>query len=221
MKLDMHMHTHYSPDSLIKPEDAVRRALKLGLSGIAVTDHNTFEGAEKTYRIAKTIDLDFMVVKGCEIETELGEVLALFINEEIKERKFVEVVERVRECNGLLALPHPFDRLRKSRFHGDFEEAAKVISAVEVFNARVLFGQDNRKALAYAVGQNKAKLAGSDAHFLFELGNGITEAGGSTEEELKEAIKKAQTTASGKSALPFVHGPTKLVRMFRRYFEHR
>ncbi|MFH1285781.1 MAG: PHP-associated domain-containing protein, partial [Candidatus Micrarchaeota archaeon] len=160
-------------------------------------------------------------VKGCEIRTEIGEVLALFINEEIKERRFVEVVDRVRECRGLLALPHPFDRLRKSRFHGDFEEAANAISAVEVFNARVLFEQDNKKALAYAVGHGKAKIAGSDAHFLFELGNGITEAEGSTEEELKKAMEKAQTKASGKSTLPFVHGPTKLVRMYRRIFEHR
>ena len=45
LKADFHMHTHFSPDSEMAPEQLVRRCKKVGLTCIAVTDHNTTEGA--------------------------------------------------------------------------------------------------------------------------------------------------------------------------------
>lgn len=41
MKYDLHTHSKYSSDGWIDPEMLVKTAIKKGLSGIAVTDHNT------------------------------------------------------------------------------------------------------------------------------------------------------------------------------------
>ena len=44
LKIDLHVHTEYS-DSKGRLEDVVRTALRKGLDGIAITDHNTCEAA--------------------------------------------------------------------------------------------------------------------------------------------------------------------------------
>ena len=43
MKYDLHAHSKYSPDSVLEPERIVKTAIKRGLSGIAVTDHDTIK----------------------------------------------------------------------------------------------------------------------------------------------------------------------------------
>ena len=47
MRTDLHMHTHFSPDSEMSPQALVKRCVKVGLDCIAVTDHNTIEGARE------------------------------------------------------------------------------------------------------------------------------------------------------------------------------
>src|SRR5207253_1063032 len=44
MRLDLHNHTRYSPDSRVSPTDLVARARQLRLDGIAITDHNSVAG---------------------------------------------------------------------------------------------------------------------------------------------------------------------------------
>ena len=44
MKYDLHTHSKYSSDGYIEPKMMVKIAAKVGLSGIAVTDHNTIKG---------------------------------------------------------------------------------------------------------------------------------------------------------------------------------
>lgn len=39
MKADYHMHTHFSPDSVAKPEAMIERAIQLGMKTICITDH--------------------------------------------------------------------------------------------------------------------------------------------------------------------------------------
>ena len=44
-RFECHSHTHYSNlrllDCINRPKDLVKRAIALGLSGIAITDHET------------------------------------------------------------------------------------------------------------------------------------------------------------------------------------
>jgi DNA polymerase III subunit alpha len=50
----LHVHTHYSLfDGIATPEEYVKRAVDLGMTSIAITDHGTLSGHRELYRIAK------------------------------------------------------------------------------------------------------------------------------------------------------------------------
>ena len=102
------MHTHFSPDSEVAPEKLVERCIKVGLNCIAVTDHNTTDGAFRVREIAP-----FMVIIGEEVGTSEGEVTGLFLEETIpRGLPPAETARRIKEQGGLVSLPHPFDRFR-------------------------------------------------------------------------------------------------------------
>ena len=63
MKYDLHTHSKYSIDGWIDPEILVKIAIKKGLSGIAVTDHNSIKGGLKAKEFANE---NFEVVVGSE-----------------------------------------------------------------------------------------------------------------------------------------------------------
>ena len=80
--VDLHMHTSWSHDCLVEPEELVEHALAEGLGAIAVTDHNAFGGAEATVEAARGTDL--LVIPGEEVKTDnQGEVIGLFLEREI------------------------------------------------------------------------------------------------------------------------------------------
>jgi histidinol-phosphatase (PHP family) len=47
--VDSHVHTNYSDDSTMRPEDAIKQACFLGLRGIALTDHYDLDFPDKQY----------------------------------------------------------------------------------------------------------------------------------------------------------------------------
>jgi len=50
----LHLHTHYSLfDGVATPEEYVNRAVELGMTAIAITDHGTLSGHRELHRIAK------------------------------------------------------------------------------------------------------------------------------------------------------------------------
>ena len=54
-----------------------------------------------------------------EIETDIGEIIGLFIDHEfsIQDNDFFNIVEEIKENNGLVIIPHPFDFLRRNRLN--------------------------------------------------------------------------------------------------------
>ncbi len=64
MRIDLHVHTRFSPDSFMELETLARRCVDTGMDCIAVTDHNTIEGALEFRRIAP-----FPVIIGEEIKS--------------------------------------------------------------------------------------------------------------------------------------------------------
>ena len=92
LRVDLHMHTDYSPDSETSPERLVARCLKMGLNCIAVTDHNTIEGALEVQRIAP-----FLVIVGEEITSSEGEITGLFLKEAVaRGLPAVETARRIK-----------------------------------------------------------------------------------------------------------------------------
>ena len=166
MKYDLHVHSKYSRDSYLNPKTIIKIAQKRGLSGVAITDHNTIKGG----LIAKKFEIkDLQVIVGSEIETERGEVIGLFLNEEIKSKLFSNVIQEIKDQNGLIILPHPFDKIRGNGINPTKDDTPS-IDCVEVYNSRCLLEKYNLKASEFAAA-NKLKIsAGSDAHFANEVG---------------------------------------------------
>ncbi|MBF8982131.1 PHP domain-containing protein [Lutibacter sp. B2] len=65
--IDMHVHTNLS-DGIFLPSEIVDWAVKLGLKGIAITDHDIVDGIELAFERAKKYE-DFIVVPGIEFST--------------------------------------------------------------------------------------------------------------------------------------------------------
>lgn len=67
--IDLHTHTTLS-DGTDPPAEVVRRAARLGLAAVAITDHDTADGLPEA--LAEGRDLDLEVVPGVELGVEVG-----------------------------------------------------------------------------------------------------------------------------------------------------
>lgn len=225
LKFDLHTHTHASPKcGFMKPETLVRKAISRGLDGIAVTDHDTIKGALE----AKKFETEsFRIIIGCELMTSGGEIIGLFLNEEIKSRDPFEAIDEIHAQGGIVNVPHPFDEFRSSRFK-DVESIVPFIDGIEILNSRCLKDESNDAAKKYALkkqaGYNVTMLAGSDAHFANEVGHAYNVI--SVEEDnyknepmscLKNAILEQKVNVDGKRSSLLNHAGTKLLKWKRRY----
>lgn len=208
MKYDFHTHSKYSADGQGEPELMVKKAIEQGLSGIAVTDHNTIRGGVEAKKYETS---DFEVIVGSEIMTDRGEVIGLFLSEEVKYRSFMDVVDEIKNQNGFVVVPHPFDTIRgKSVFPK--EEDVHFIDNMEVFNSRCVLTNYNKKAEDFA-GKNAVNIiAGSDAHFLREIGSGgvVTES-----EDIYEAVAKGDFKVFGRRSTLVNMGLSEILRFWK------
>ena len=169
---DLHMHTDYSHDCAVPVADLLDYAEAQGLGAIAITDHNVFAGAQEAVRLARRRDL--VVIPGEEIKTEKGEVIGLFLDEEIERGlPMADTIAAIREQGGVVYLPHPFDRLHTIPDAPTLHRHMPEIDVFEVYNARLLFEGFNDEALRYARKYNLTMGAGSDAHVLQGVGTGL------------------------------------------------
>jgi predicted metal-dependent phosphoesterase TrpH len=173
IKVDMHTHSEYSPDSrtpLASQAAAIRAA---GLHVVCATDHNTIEGALRLRELAD----GFRVIVGEEVSSRDGEIIGLFLDKPVpRGLSAEETIARIRDQGGLVSVPHPFSRNR--RFHlrrSVLERVWKDIDCIEVFNAREAFTQDNVRAAAFAREKGLPGAVGSDAHRASEIGRAWVE----------------------------------------------
>lgn len=165
-KIELHCHTAASKDSLVKVKKLINVARNRGIQRLAITDHNTIQGA----LYAKTIDPELIII-GEEILTTKGELLAFFVKEEIpKGLNPLEAISALRDQNAFISVSHPFDRLRHGWELEDLREITPLIDAIEIFNARSFTTSINDKAKEYARENNLLGTVGSDAHLLVEVG---------------------------------------------------
>ncbi len=169
---DLHMHTSHSHDCSIDPEALVAHAEAEGLGAIAVTDHNVFAGALEAVELARGRDL--IVIPGEEVKTDRdGEVIGLFLHEEIpRGMPFGDTVAAIREQEGVVYVPHPFDRMHAIPTPATLHHHLPEIDVLEVYNARLLFDAYNDEALRFARKHGLLMGAGSDAHVLQGVGTG-------------------------------------------------
>jgi hypothetical protein len=104
--------------------------------------------------------------------TTQGELLGYFLKETIPPGLSpTETLAQLRAQGAAISVSHPFDRLRKGAWReADLAAIIDQVDAIEVFNARCIFPDDNARALAFAVAHGKPGTVGSDAHSHPELG---------------------------------------------------
>jgi len=152
------------------------------------------------------------VIVGEEIMTNSGEIIGLFLNEEIKPTSLEESIEAIKDQDGIVYIPHPFDRLRKASISN--KHLVRYADIIEVFNSRCVYVQDNEKARQLVKENNLLAGAGSDAHTNFEIGNAYVEI--EEFESKKEFLKNLKIgKPHGKRSPVWVHGITKALKLFR------
>jgi len=193
MRLDLHSHSRYSPDSKLDPVEIVKVARSRGLDGIAITDHNAVDGALRAWEYGR--DAGLTIIRGTEVSSAEGHVLAYGIHETItRDLSPRETVERIVALGGVAVAAHPF------RFWsglGEEETVGASFAAYEVKNARTL-RRGNDRARALAASRGVAGVGGSDAHFVEEIGRAVTVVEDATSErEVIEAIRRGAVRGEG------------------------
>jgi hypothetical protein len=172
--VDLHVHTEHSGDCTSSVEEVLAAARQVGLGGLAIADHNTISGAVEAVRATRAAGDGFLVVVAEEVKTKDGEVIGLFLEEEIPPGlSFEETIERIRAQGGLVYVPHPFDRLHFTPPYELLVRNADHIDAIEIYNARLALESFNAAAERFAHKYGILAGAGSDSHVLAGLGTAM------------------------------------------------
>lgn len=170
LKVDLHTHSVASPDGGITLKQ-FRGALEAGLLDcIAITDHNRIDFATQAYA-----ELGARIIIGEEIMTNAGEIVGLFLKELVRPGMSPEdTIAAVREQDGLVYIPHPFETIRKGLHPAALELIQHDVDIIEVCNGRAFLQNRGEQALVWAKLNNVAAAASSDAHGLRGLGRTFT-----------------------------------------------
>jgi predicted metal-dependent phosphoesterase TrpH len=165
LRVDLHLHSHFSHDGKSSLEELVARARECGLDRIALTDHNSFDGALKLVRMEPELG-----IAGEEIKTVEGEVIGLFITSRVSPFQAPEeAMDHIHGMGGLTYLPHPLDR-RRSNFRPErIVELASRVDIIETYNPWC-DAAANQAAARLAEELDKVAATGSDSHSAEELG---------------------------------------------------
>jgi Predicted metal-dependent phosphoesterases (PHP family) len=166
---DFHLHTVYSPDSLVQPKTLVDMLhVHDYLKVAAVTDHDSVRANKPTIELAKAYP-DVLIIPGCEISTiengvPTGDMLVLGTFELPPKPWTPEAVaDFARSIGGVSIVAHPF------RTYGMGERARGLkVDAIEVLNGGTN-KEGNAKAKEFAKELGLPGTAGSDAHQVSEL----------------------------------------------------
>lgn len=180
--LDLHIHTTKAgPHSELAPLEMIEIGKRIGLSGVAITEHNRVWDSRETRALSE--EHNFRVLRGLEVNTEMGHIAIFGLEEFVGGLHRMAELRRVAdEIGGFLIVLHPFRRLltpsRNNR--GElvepvtFERALEwpvweYVDAIEVLNGA---NTDDENVLAYRVAQaiGRPGTGGSDAHSMHGIG---------------------------------------------------
>src|SRR3954470_24518708 len=178
LNIDLHTHSFFSGDGISSPEDMIAAARAKGLSGIAITDHNTCDAGN--YLLEKGLMRldglpvnDFLILPGVEVTTADGHLLCIGAElPYLKGKPAREVCDMIHERGGLAIPPHPYDLFRAGIRFSTLETLP--VDAIEVFNAATTLRRYNRYAFKYAQLRKLPMTAASDAHHYAAIGTAYT-----------------------------------------------
>lgn len=194
---DIHIHSNYS-DGSNSVEEIVEHSRKMGLDGIAITDHNEIEG---TLRAMEFDSETFRIIPGIEVSSPDGHILGLGVEEMVDGNLSAkETVKRIHELGGIAIAVHPYDLVRSGVgdliYELDFD-------AVEIYNGHTLSVTKSPEEIMR--GLSVPAVCGSDAHCLDEIGMAVIKVQG----DPIEAIRKGDV---------IIEEHIKKSRILRNYF---
>lgn len=194
---ELHCHTTAS-DGIVTPEALVQIAEDLELDVVAVTDHDTMDGALRARDYALSTDARVEVVVGMEVTTRRQDhVVGLFLERAPRIfRSVPDTVDEIHAQGGLAVVAHPFlglpssispdrlrDALRRCRFDGI--EAENPYMRKGARDRLTAFLQDDSEGVG-------AQLGASDAHF-GDLAKAVTLFHGRGAADLRRALGERTT----------------------------
>lgn len=170
-RFDFHTHSYFSKDACASPEELIAAARQRGLSGIAITDHNSC--AVHDALRGSVLPEGFLVLPGVEVSTAEGHLLCIgAVLPPLKGQPAARVLEEINKVGGVAIPAHPFDRWRAGIRAEVLDSLA--IDVLEVFNAAVTSRRYNDQAKKYAQARGLAMTAASDAHHASAVGIATT-----------------------------------------------
>jgi predicted metal-dependent phosphoesterase TrpH len=191
IQADLHIHTVYSPDSVIQPKTLVDLLLAHNFIKVAaITDHDSIRGCRATVELASAYP-DILIIPGVEISTPQGDMVILG-TEELPPRPWAPevVVDYAKSIGAVSIVAHPY----REYGMGDLARKYKV-DAIEILNGGSTAAANGQaKDLAKRLGLPGT--AGSDAHQISELFSVCTKIDSSLDTEaVLKAIKKGLVSA--------------------------
>jgi len=216
MRADFHIHTRVSPDSQLTPGALIRACQRKGIDLIAVTDHHSIRGALDVREIAP-----FPVIIGAELKTADGEIIGLFLEEDIPPGLSArESVKRIKDQGGIVQVPHPFDRFRRKHITlPALMDILPNVDIIEAFNARTTLKSDTMRGVEF-IRQHREQyeirpVGVSDAHTAREIGNAYTDFPAfEGREDFMDALRHA--SIHGRRTTPLIHLATRWTVLSRK-----
>jgi predicted metal-dependent phosphoesterase TrpH len=199
-KADLHMHTRYSDGrpTVRAVLDHVARRTRLGV--IAITDHDTIEGALEARALQHCYP--FEIIVGEEVTSREGHILALFIKNRIPPRlSGIETIAAIHEQGGLAIAAHPFINAWSFGEQVEMQGVGKALArlrfdGVETDNSTPFMGLANWRARRFNRRYCRLPEVGnSDAHIVEAIGKSYTRFPGASAADLRLAIERGQTEA--------------------------
>ncbi len=178
MKMEMHIHTRYSKDSLLCFWPLYLKCRLLNIDALAITEHNNIDGAKKFKNFCEKHGKRIFVIVGEEIFTSEGEVIGLYLSEPIAPGMTAEkTMDEIKKQNGVICVPHPYDEKRNKTVLKEsvIAKNAKRIDCIEVYNGRNISSVYEEKQLEIAKKNAVPYIIGSDAHTWLEIGRNYIE----------------------------------------------
>jgi len=196
MRFDLHVHSSCS-DGRDDVRTILHAAVRCGLAGISITDHDTLKGSLSAMQIIREEGLDLILIPGAEVTTSEGHLLLLGIEDlPPRGRSPEETADLAREQGGIAIVPHPYHPFRHAI--GRIPDC----DAVEVYNSKHIFGIANARARIEASMKHLPVVAGSDSHFAVTVGLGVTEIDAGDAEQALAAIRQGRTRVVGRRTPP-------------------
>ncbi len=170
--IDTHTHTSVSSDSLASPAEMLLAAADRGLAGIAITDHDSLEGALRALDAAVELKrqgklpAEFFVIPGEEISSSDGHIVGLYLTSTISPGRSAEwTIRAIHEQGGLAVAAHPMLPRSLHELANTLPfDAVETESASEKLHYAITFGEDRSTRSDFYRTVTKPRLGASDTH---------------------------------------------------------